>query len=333
MSASSKVVKNTFIIVGSVIGAGFVSGREIVSFFAWQDVRLVAMAVFIGFFLALSFLLTSKNAENTVVFTVCQPVIYVCDLIVLSGMLSALDAVAFDIFALSPTYPVMSVICLITSNLILHKGVGGLGAVNAVAVPIIVVLVAALSIKNYSPPIATGAISPVKIVSYVGLNAFSSAVLFMNVGKSAKAGENLLTALFSSLLVAALVFVIASALFGEQSDVLNSDVPLLSMSKTVPFIVYPFGACMVCGIFTTLLSSHYPLFLLVENGRWTVINRIVLSVAAFAISRVGFYGIVSFLYPTIGVIGAAIIVITAISTAVFPKKRPRRTSAPPKRTK
>ncbi|MBP5177837.1 MAG: hypothetical protein ILP02_04575, partial [Clostridia bacterium] len=90
MSALSKVVKNTFIIVGSVIGAGFVSGRAIVSFFAWQDVRLVSMAVFIGFFLALSFLLTSKNAENTLVFTVCQPVIYVCDLIVLSGMLSAL---------------------------------------------------------------------------------------------------------------------------------------------------------------------------------------------------------------------------------------------------
>jgi len=327
MKSFLSALKLSFSIVGAVIGAGFISGREIVSFFYGQDVFFVATFVFVGFFLTILFFFFGKNVENNLLFNLSQPFLLAAELVMMSGMLAAIGSFQQQFFTLDAKIPILAAVCVIISNIVLYFDVDGIEKVNAFLVPfmLFVVLIATLPTGEFNPP-TTFAVKPFNLVSYTGLNVYLSSVLIMRLGSGEKMSVKILSAIISSLIIAATIYIIGSSLFTEERSVLSADIPLLALLKDFGLIYYPFCAALAFGVFTTLLSSHYPLFLFVENGKWTVFNRIILSVVALIISETGFYNIVSYFYPAVGVFGAVVITALFVSTVFFPQRQRRRTS-------
>ena len=318
-------IETCFLIVGSVIGAGFVSGREIISFFYGQDALAVAVSLFICFFTGISFLLCSRTAENNYFARLFKPFIYIGNLVFAGGMLSAIDALGEQVLSIPRSIPILSLTALLLSNIILYKGLGGLKTVNLFLVPFMVAMVVILCFSSGEVHLVkTGELKPKTIAEYFGLNVFMSTVLLTDAGKNNSKPVNILSAFLSSLILCSLVALMLSVFMSSDRSMIEKDIPVLSLTSS-KLLFYPFVACMAFGIFTSLLSSHYPLFCLVENGRFTLFNRLLVSGAIFLTSRLGFYNIVSFIYPAVGLAGAAILFIIAISTIFFPKRRPKDT--------
>lgn len=322
----------TNLAIGSIIGAGFVSGREILSFFFGQDIILSCIFVMCGFFVCLSVLFCVHKIKENKMYFYFQPIILVANLIIMSGMLSALDSLQESFFSIDKKYPIFSVIALIVSNIVLTKGIRGIENVNFFIVPVIVIVIISVCLsKGASFPVSTCRIKPLPLFEYVGLNVFISAILFVDAGEKYGKASSIAASLAVSVILGLLIAVISISLYGEEDEVLSSDIPLLYLSKKTLLLYLPYSICLVFGIFSTLISSHYPLFCIVENGRFSVFNRILLSLTALLISQLGFYNIVKNLYPALGFIGGGALMFISILTIFSREGRQPNTSALPAR--
>lgn len=94
-----KVLGATSVIVGTVIGAGYISGREIAEFFLTGDLAVSALCSFLLVLPALYFLLTNKLFEKGALKNVSEIFIFAGNLVMLGGMLSAADEVFSSLFS------------------------------------------------------------------------------------------------------------------------------------------------------------------------------------------------------------------------------------------
>lgn len=330
MKKDNGVLSLTNLSIGSIIGAGFVSGREIISFFFGQDIILSCIFVMIGFFLSLTFLFCVHKIKDNKLFFVVQPIILIANLIIMSGMLSAIDSLQQTFFSIDKRYPIFSVIALIISNIVLYKGIRGIESVNFFVVPVIVVVLISVCLsKKIELPVMSYRIKPISLFEYVGLNIFMSAILFIDAGEKYKKTTSLIAAFLISLILTVLIAIISLSLYGESDALLSSDIPLLYLAKNTLLLYLPYSVCLIFGIFTTLISSHYPLFCIVENKRYSLFNRVCLSVVALLISRFGFYNIVKDIYPILGFVGAGVLIVISILTVFSREGQPRNTLSRP----
>ena len=326
-------LKLSFLIIGSIIGAGFISGREIVSFFYGQNAFFVSAILCGAFSVFISFILIVKDLENNVVYSLVKPLVLISNFVIMSGMLSGLDSLQEQIVSIDHIYPIFSLVAVILSNIILYRGVKGVEKVNSFLVPVMIAFMIAVTLPSVSfSQVGGDGIKPVKLISYCGLNVFMSAPLFNAAGKGKSVIKSFAAAALSAVVLCVLIYFALSAVTAKGNSALSSPVPTLVLAGDIKIIYYPFAICFIFGIFTTLLSSHYPLFSLVENERSKLFYRILLSVSTLGASRFGFYNIVSYAYPFIGLFGAVVTVVIAISTVIFPPKPRRRTLRPQERT-
>ena len=64
-----------------------------------------------------------------------------------------------------------------------------------------------------------------------------------------------------------------------------------------------FALVCLCGIFTTLFSSYYPLHSFAQEKKHSALLRAGICTAAFLLSLLGLRSIVSWLYPALGFAG------------------------------
>ena len=315
-------LKTAFAIIGTVIGAGFITGREIITFFHGINLIYSVIMFFIFFTVAICFLLNAKNLQKLKIHKFFQPLILFGNLIILSGMLSALDDVFFEVTKIPFNLPFFSIIMLIISNVVVSKGVEGLKVCNTFLVPLMLVVTAIILFFFGSNKLVVFSNFNIKnVVLYIGMNTFMSSTVFNDLGETLTLKQSIFTSIIVSAILCLMIFGIELSLNGCDKSVIDSNVPLLSMLRGRKNIKTIFSLVVVIGIITTLFSSHYPLFLFCENFKKANIAKVTLSVVAFAISRMGFYNIVNYLYPLLGVIGVVYLLITSILLVFFPKEQ------------
>ena len=326
MSGIKDFFKLTFAILGTVIGAGFISGREVLTFFYGYN-ALYSSLIFLLLFVATVFILFfDKKYTDSAYFSVAKPLVYVSDLVLCAGMLSALDNFYNALFPFMNNIPLLSVVTLIVSNAVVSGGVEGIKSANLFLTPVIVaVATLTLCFAGGNGVIDNNNISPVNLCEYVGLNVFTSSVLFVDMGKNSKTKTKIISALVASAFLAGLIYFMLNAFSGAKESVLNAAMPLKELASDNTVLKYVFSIALVFGIVTTLLSSHYPIYTLVKTEKLNFLTQTGLSALIFFISRLGFYNIVSYLYPIMGAIGFAYIFITCVLKAFFPLKRRRNT--------
>ena len=300
------VLKTVFLLLGTVIGAGFASGREVFMFFGSFNMGALFCILLCGvcfFLVCLMFLNVSDKAEFNCFLK--SKIGAVFNFIMIFIMLISVSALTAAITTSINVYVSFASLCICL--FVVFRGIEWLKGVNFVLVPIIVATLMIVSIKSSLSGVFISLTKPLvyNAFLYVGMNIFLASEVLVDASKSLTKNEKFWSAIISSILFVTILIVLT---VGFSFGGINSSVemPILYMSKKMSGIfskIYLF--VLWCGIFTTLISIVYSMKKKLESTfSFKGLTTVIFCMVAFCLSFFGFGKIVSIFYPLEGVIGA-----------------------------
>lgn len=314
------VLRGTFFIVGTTIGAGFLTGAELVRFFRAENFLFpvfFSSAIFFGMCLlflsegrkhggyrgALSALFGKREG-------IAETVAALFSFIPCAGMLAGLDAI------LPAFSPLLSLIGLAVGVTVLGKGTKGISLFNLILVPLLLLFIFVFGRGDKSffyPSVGNSGFAGGAV--YAGMNAFLAAPVLMDAGKDMK--KILPPAILSALFVAVSALWILGGIYREGAGAINAEMPYLYVMRGKKI----FFVAVACAILTSFVSALYPPYRLCDRAKGhkkTAAKGFVL-LAAFSLSRFGLTGIVNYFYPALGVAGLCLSAFCIFHDYLFEK--------------
>lgn len=308
------ILATTSLSLGAVVGAGFVSGSELVCFFGTENFLpylvitgvTFALSIFSVFSAALKF--NSHIRLNEALFGSDKPVsvaTLAAAFIFFTSMLAGLDAL-WDTLGFLSDVPVFSVFALLAVSFFAKYGVSGLEKLNLALMPIVILIINCSVFSAGKTDFSSACrIEPSglgRALLYVCMNVFVSLPVLnaSAVGKSKKALFISSVAVSTIICVEAAIILAAVKYAGVNAAI--HDMPLFAALGGEKFPLLLFMA-LLFGTVTSLASSYYPLyeFAVKKKGKTGVL---ILGVSAFCFSRFGLRAIVNYAYPVVAAFGA-----------------------------
>lgn len=243
-----------FLYIGTVIGAGFASGREIALFFGDTAPLNVALAAAFMAIPEALFLTAGKLGvlpDNTAVRTG----VFIAAFSSVAAMLAGCDLALYDVTGVVS----LGVIAAILAGVLVVGGMEKIKLANTLLIPLLLALLLAVYIKS-GAPVFNGSYSIVKPVHYAGLDVLMGGMVISREGRKLKGKEIALTCVFSTLFLGMVLFVLQNIVL---SDDFGSSMPVLAVAEGVGLKIAA-GILIVIAVFTTLVSS---LDVLTESAR------------------------------------------------------------------
>lgn len=313
-----KAFSVSFLIIGTMIGAGYASGQEIIAFFGTNGTILVPVICGVLFFIFSAVLLIigsklkapSLSVVNKALFgkagSVVDIFILFNSLIVLSAMMAGLDEVLGNMICPFP----YGIAVGLFAGLILSKK-GGLLSANTVVVPFIILALFVTCVQaelDYSGELTFIAFT--NCFTYVSMNLLLSAGILTQI-KGLSLKQIFLASGVSALVIMVLMMLIVGAISGNEATTM----PLLGVVSNI-FTRVIFIASLITAIFTTLLSALSTLRSWADSafgfGNLGTIGALIL--AGF-LSLLGFEKVVELFYPIVGIIGVVYIIFGIVYIA------------------
>lgn len=306
----------SMLIVGTMIGAGFASGREIVTFFG--DVPNAVVALVAGvlvFGCSVLFLFVGRRVKKSDIgevngevfgkFRVLADIFMLFNsVIVLGAMLAGTDSLVAEFVDLGPLPSiVIGIICAIVSA----RGLKGLLKANAALVPIMTVVIAVACILAIEFPLKlfSARFAPHYVLLYVAMNMILGGGVLTTVSDLSPR-EILLSSAVASVVISALLMCITAAL--HSCSAAHADLPMLLIALKSGKVMY-FVCLFVIGaaIFTTMLTAFKSLYdYLLGMVKYKWLTAALVLAAGLFVGAFGFSNVVGG-YPIIGGIGLAYI--------------------------
>jgi len=317
------ILKTSFLTVSAIIGAGFITGRELVGYFGIENFEvysLVSALLFFGSFYLVYSLGRRENSYNELHEKmlknrggkVMSVAVIISAFVSLCSLFSAMDSLTKSL-GFFGGFPLLSIVAILVVSNTSKYGINGLEKINSVLVPIVLFAVLlALAFKGDFKFTFEGEFSGVKstkTVLFVTMNIFINLPVIFSSAKGKSKKTLLISAIISALILSLLTFFMlgAIAVGGEQTG--QADMPLLSA------VGGGYATLFAVALFTALASSvttaYYPLYEVakkLDDKRGVV----MLGIISFAFSRLGLKTIVDYVYPIIGCFGLIYVVICLI---------------------
>ena len=350
LRSAARAARLCFALVGTVIGAGFLSGAELVRFFPQRG--FFALVCVSGLLYALAFLLLYRcgakyggfgGTLSALFGRAAGPVralLLAASLVMCGSMLAGLNAAAEEGFGICASFPFAGLAGAALLFAFSGRGMKAVYAVNAALVPAVFAFLSAfcsLPPAPYTGESGSAFGGLVLCLSYVGMNAFLAAPVICDAGAADEAEKGSRAAgaagcICAAALVCAGACIVLTAV-AERGNA-SAQMPFLPAVGAGTAAGKLFSAVCVCGILTTLFSSFYPLQKAVSGKRRAALRRAALLAFAFALSLGGLRLLVRFVYPAVGAAGVAFLAVCAArsrltifsSEAPFPRALPARTS-------
>lgn len=314
------IVRATLFIVGTSIGAGFLSGAELVRFFqAKYFLPPVLLSSFVFFIFCVFFLFLGKKYGGYrkaiyMIFKRFSPVIYTVlpalSVIPCAGMLAGLDSLIPELS------PFVSIAGLVLVLCFIKKGMNGISLLNLLLVPLLLLFVffsaKNLSFSYISLPEKGGFLGG---IVYAGMNGLLAAPVLMDAGGEMK--HTVLPAFFSAVVIAASATCVLGSIYREGANALNAEMPFLYVMRGRKI----FYIAAALAILTSLASSLYPLMELSNRllGKKQIAAKSVTLLAVCLLSRLGLSGIITFFYPFSGIVGLSFLILCVLNEYFFQK--------------
>lgn len=349
---------SAFSIIGSVIGAGFITGREILTFFYGQSPIWVFILLLAFFFLLMFSVMTVKGEMSLYAVERADNVICLFNILMIASMLGATESLARDM-GVGCAFPVWSVVMLLVSIVVCAGGMSRLDKFNAVLVSVmlgIVFLIVALKLPSVSLEFSAAGthVNFFAVAKYVGMNILLAQPLLGNIRRENNAFGQVETTVKTSVLTAfAAAFLLsltaAAFLAVLPKESAFAELPILHIVGTNKVFYYSVSLTVALGIITTLVGSMYPLlnysFFAKSAGemsatkaerkenrgdakkrrRGKIIRAVCICMLSLGVSRLGFYVIVDKIYPLLGVLSLAYYLFTFAVLPIFQRVTRRRT--------
>lgn len=324
------VLTLSFLIIGTTIGAGFASGKELAVFFGvyglWGIVFSLLFGVLFFYFNYKFFkwghILKPKNFNDISKFCLGKyykmgnVLFVVCFIISVTGMIAGSAVISNSI--LNNKFIVPIVFIVITSLTII-KGIKGINFINNCLVPILVFSILYLCAKTFFVNSSGYILSHINfnivgaLIScccYVSMNVIASGILIMQIANNYSKKEVKISCIITSVVLTIIIIFAVIAFLFSSSETLNSAMPFLEMCKSFnkTYYVY-FSFITLVGILTTLVSSAYLVVCYFNSFLKNVHKSLFLTfLISLVLALIGFGNIVKFLYPITGIIGVVFMV-------------------------
>lgn len=310
------------VIMGSFLGAGFASGKEIVTYFSvfgGASYFGVATCVIVLFLLLLFFFWLSQKVDG--LDGLIQEYFFgygktikilfaVCILILVSAMFAGVESVG-EVLGLNKWLVLgLTAGAVFVCN---YYGIRGISGINAIIVPLMMTIMLIVMCKSMAfekvqvdvVPILSGA-------TYAFINMLTIGVFILEIGKNYSQKEGVWASILCSGIVGVLLFICNLGLM--PTAMVGLDMPFLKLATNCGNVIY-FSSILTIwlAILTTLFSNVYVL-----DGYFSKIiahkskRLAVIILLSIIISQLGFDIIVKYMYLFIGLMGAMLVLIVCL---------------------
>lgn len=324
------ILKVGMLVVSAVVGAGFASGKEIAVFFARFGYAAYPCAVLCGmlFFAAAaavaraSALIKPDSIEdyNRALFgrrvgTAADILTLFNFLIVAAAMIAAVDSLMKFYGFNTPAFSVVTAALCFAAAL---GGTKGLLNLNLILMPILIAVIIIVgfggaAVLRYEHSMSYLS-APHKLIgnaiSYVSLNTLLSSGVLVKVRVPYRSYIKGIA--LGSIVITVLMLAVIAGIISGGLTAINADMPMMVLAGAVNMSV-PVGVVVWVGIFTSMAAS------VMAVSDWAsgfcksrVISSLLVVVAAYLASRMGFRQIVEMVFPVSGIFGIVFVAASGI---------------------
>ncbi len=302
--------------LGGIVGAGFLSGKEIVVYFSGGLVPIAIASIVFFVVLFVVFYGGERVKENTFF----KVLLSTCNFIFLVGMASGLNALEESLFG--KCYYLFLTMALIVSHFLSLKGIDGIKILSLILMPVSLIIVNVLLFSS-EQSLCLNVVTPTKssivnAVLYVFINVFPLSPFLKKTAERKRIKD----LIFPTVFFCVFFFVQANFILGKVGTKGNFSLPILLLVDMggLSFFVH---LALILGTLTSLISFYYPLHDSAKKGGGFC--EIILPLMTFFLSLCGLDFAVKYLYPLIGVCG--IIYVFSIALACMNKKTRNRNNS------
>ena len=322
MKSLARAMGTACLFVGSVVGAGFATGREIALFFGGGSfLNLLIASLFMG---SMAFLFSEMGAKHVIsderIRLGVDTMVSCCAFAVYAAMIASAESVLKNAFSVSGLSLFVVTVCLFLSA----SNIVWVSRLTAVAVPVLIALIAFVGVPAFCNGNG-GELHPLRSLGYGAMNLLFSGALLYKAGERSTRNERILTAAISASI---LFFLLLCVFFAIRSSP-DSEMPFLEAAQRAGLgaIVPP---VLLLAIVTTMAGCEYlvsdKLFLLTKDR---VFSCVLPAFFGILFARIGFSHIVETAYPVVSALGLLFSFVAPIYMLATRKPAPENKVLPP----
>ncbi len=331
-------IKNPFkvalCIIGTVVGAGFASGQEIMSFFIiYGKKSIFGLIIFALLLLVYLFCLldtmrrknisTYKGYLNEILPQKLSPFVELAvalfSLSTFVIMLSGFGEVVHQTHSVPNIVGavLMSAVCFF----VFSKKATGIVNAGAILTPVIIVFVVIIGILSAYTTLPTGSFNMLKKITdnfffssliYISYNTLSLTPVLVGLKDFIKSKKDIfLISLFSAAILGIMAFFIWYSLVKFEKNIVYNEIPMLDVATYIGNgLSHTYPVVLFAAMLTTAISSGFA-FLESANKIFKISYRKLsafLCVMSALASQIGFSALISSLYSFFGYIGIAVFI-------------------------
>ena len=321
---------------GCFLGAGYVSGQELWKFFGVFGGlgivgRIISLCIQIVFMYILLWL--GKNMENASLDralvapenSLLRSFAALFQLVFLFGvstiMLAGAGALVEQLLSLPAALG--GAVFAAVACIIAFGGIDGLSRICALLVPGLVLMAVIISVSVISAKGFNFEASPnlnaspllhnwwVASLSYVSYNTFGSVGVLLSVGERLADKKTMLKGSLLGVLLLLLISLCMLPALGSSPEAAGTELPMLALAKDLhPAFGWIYAGLLLTGMMGTTVSFWVSITNFIVTKKPGLKNRrkeliVAMAIAAFAVSLLGFGGLIGTFYPMFGYIGFA----------------------------
>lgn len=329
------ILKIIFVIIGTLIGAGFASGKEVYIFFNRYGVCgiigilisgvIIGVLVYKVFYILLkqkgiddynqllNYIFANRKSNRINIAQIINSIINIFLLISFYIMVAGFSSYFKQEYNISIyiTSSIFAILCYITLN----NKIEAIIKISSILVPIIIIFILNLGIKDLSYSINQISNmdfldnmlvdSVISSILYASYNSIILIPVLISLKKYISKKNNVLIGFFTSLIVILLSIFVYMILLRANIEIIELDLPLIYLVKRFGKIYeYLYGTVIIISIFTSVISAGYSFLKNCSKTQKQYNNLlIIMCVTSIFIANIGFSELVNILYPIFGVLG------------------------------
>lgn len=322
------ILKTIFVIIGTIIGAGFASGQEIYMFFnKYGTIGILGIIISCSItgiiiykvldivksknvytYTDFLMLLSNNKSTNKVMQIMIQCFLLVSFYIMIAGFAAYFNQ-EFGILIYIPA-TIMAILCYFT----FRNDTKGIVCINTILIPFLCLFIFYLGIRNFDFAIAHFENNINKnyqfgwllsSVLYASYNSILLIPILIELKKYINTKNKIQkTSIWCGVILFTLALILYFLLLRGENYIQNLELPMIQITRefsSIHSIIY--GTIILIAIFTTAISSGYGFLknLAPKNYKSATI---IICVTSILVVPIGFANLVNLLYPILGVLGA-----------------------------
>lgn len=344
MRNAVKVLQISFTYIGTVVGAGFATGQEILQFFTkygkW-GVLTILLSTILFIWLGTKMMLLAQKIKATSYEDLNRSLfgntvgrwLSLFTLIVLIGVNSVMLAGAGSVFTehLGFYYQTGLIVTIVSTYLLLGRGIKGVMQLNSIVVPMMLILSLTIIFNTMGSPEAAHFVTLTTDKSlfatwasplmYTAFNLSMAQAVLVPIGSHTKSRKVIIWGgILGGAGVGFMLMAGHFALSAYMPGIVQYEIPMGNIAEqlgTTVQLIYVFLIFM--EIFSTFVADIYGVTLQIKqyiNVSPRIISIFILLICYFT-SQFGFSSLLSVLYPTFGLFS----LLWAVMLAVYKQKK------------